>query len=375
MNTRVPPRFDAIDHAWMTRALRLAERGLYTTQPNPRVGCVIARGETLLGEGWHQRAGEPHAEVHALAAAGVAAHGATAYITLEPCGKHGRTPPCADALIRAGIARVVIACEDADQHDGGALQRLREAGVEVETDLMRAQARELNMGFFSRVERGRPFLRLKLAGSLDGRIALASGESKWITGAAARADVQRWRARSSAVMTGIGTVLADDPQLTVRLANTEFVAPLRVLLDRAARTPPHARLLNDEAAPTLVFHAAGAQPPAHSAAGWQVAPENGNGLDLNAVMAELARRGCNEVLAECGPRLAGGLLRAGLVDELLLYQAPILLGGDARPLFDALGLQALDKAPRFECVERRMLGVDQCLRLRPVLEPSRGGGR
>lgn len=366
MSTRPSPRFDAIDHAWMTRALRLAERGLFTTQPNPRVGCVIARGETLLGEGWHQRAGQPHAEVHALAVAGAAAHGATAYVTLEPCGKHGRTPPCADALIRAGIARVVIACEDADQHDGGALERLRGAGIEVETGLMREPARELNIGFFSRVERGRPFLRLKLAGSLDGRIALSSGESKWITDAAARADVQRWRARSSAILTGIGTVRADDPQLTVRVFDTEFVPPLRVVLDRAARIPPHARLLNDEAAPTLVFHAKGAQPPAHSAAAWQTVAEDGDGLDLHAVLAELARRGCNEVLAECGPRLAGSLLRAGLVDELLLYQAPRLLGGDARPLFDALGLHSLEHAPRFECVERRMLGVDQCLRLRPA---------
>jgi diaminohydroxyphosphoribosylaminopyrimidine deaminase/5-amino-6-(5-phosphoribosylamino)uracil reductase len=366
MNTRVAPRFDAIDHAWMTRALRLAARGLFTTQPNPRVGCVIARGETLIGEGWHQRAGQPHAEVHALEAAGASAHGATAYVTLEPCGKHGRTPPCADALIRAGIARVVIASEDADQHDGGALERLRGAGVEIQTGLMREPARELNIGFFSRVERGRPFLRLKLAGSLDGRIALGNGASKWITGAAARADVQRWRARSSAVLTGIGTVLADDPQLTVRIADTEFMPPLRVVLDRAARIPPHARLLSDEAAPTLVFHAEGANPPAHSAAEWLVVAGNGDGLDLHAVLAELARRGCNEVLAECGPRLAGSLLRAGLVDELLLYQAPMLLGGDARPLFDAQGLHALDDAPRFECVERRMLGVDQLLLLRPA---------
>src|SRR5512141_1973992 len=226
--------FSAIDHAHMARALRLAERGLYTTQPNPRVGCVIAHAEKMVGEGWHQRAGEPHAEVFALREAGERSRGATAYVTLEPCGHHGRTPPCADALIAAGIARVVAACTDPNPKvAGGGLRSLMDAGIAVQTGLMHEAARELNRGFFSRIERGRPWLRVKLAMSLDGRTALANGESKWITGEAARTDVQRWRARSSAVMTGSGTALADDPHLTVRSPDlSESVPPLRVVLDR-----------------------------------------------------------------------------------------------------------------------------------------------
>lgn len=352
----------------MARALRLAARGLFTTQPNPRVGCVIARGEDVLGEGWHTRAGGPHAEVHALRAAGEAARGATAYVTLEPCGLHGRTPPCADALIEAGVSRVVIACEDAFQREGGAVERMRAAGTEVVSGLMREAARELNIGFFSRVERGRPFLRLKLAASLDGRIALASGESKWITGEAARADVQRWRARASAILTGSGTALADDPRLTVRLADADFVPPLRVLLDCELRLPRSANLLADGAAPTLVFHADRIASPADCAplvAHVGVA-QGEHGLDLDAVLAELARRGINELLVECGPRLAGALLRGGFVDELLLYQAPLLLGGDAQPMLDALGLQRLDQHARWRVIERRQVGDDQCLRLRPA---------
>lgn len=351
----------------MARALRLAARGLFTTQPNPRVGCVIARGEAVLGEGWHQRAGGPHAEVHALRAAGESARGATAYVTLEPCGLHGRTPPCADALIAAGVARVVIACEDAFQREGGAVERMRAAGIEVASGLMRDSARELNVGFFSRVERGRPFLRLKLAASLDGRIALANGESKWITGEAARADVQRWRARSSAILTASGTALADDPRLTVRLPATDFVPPLRVLLDRQLRLPATAQLLSDGAAPTLVFHAEGIAAPADCAPKVQhhgVAVRE-DGLDLDAVLAELAKRGVNELLVECGPRLAGALVRGGRVDELLLYQAPLLLGGDSRPMLDALGLEKLAERPDFTLLDSRRLGRDLRLRLRP----------
>lgn len=352
----------------MARALRLAARGLFTTQPNPRVGCVIARGDEVLGEGWHVRAGGPHAEVHALRAAGEAARGATAYVTLEPCGLHGRTPPCADALIATGVARVVIACEDAFQREGGAVERMRAAGIEVVSGLMREDARELNLGFFSRVERGRPFLRLKLAASLDGRIALASGESKWITGEAARADVQRWRARASAILTGSGTALADDPKLTVRLADADFVPPLRVLLDRELRLPRSVHLLADGAAPTLVFHADRIAAPADfrpEVAHVGVAAGD-HGLDLEAVLAELARRGINELLVECGPRLAGALMRGGWVDELLLYQAPMLLGGDAQPMLDALGLQRLDQHARWRVIERRQVGDDLRLRLRPA---------
>lgn len=349
----------------MADALRLAERGYHTTQPNPRVGCVIAQGDAVVGQGWHVRAGGPHAEVFALREAGDRARGATAYVTLEPCGLHGRTPPCADALIAAGVARVVIACEDAFQREGGAIERLRAAGIEVVSGLMRDAARELNIGFFMRVERGRPFVRLKLAASLDGRIALASGVSKWVTAEAARADVQRWRARSSAILTGTGTALADDPSLTVRL-ETDFTPPLRVVLDRHLRVPSVSRLLSDGLAPTLVLHDARHEPSAACAphVQYQGVAEGAAGLDLDAVMAQLARRGVNEVLVECGSRLAGALVRGGLVDELLLYQAPVLLGGDAQPMIDSLGLRQLDRRPAFRVIERRQFGDDQRLRLR-----------
>lgn len=359
--------FSAIDHALMARALRLAERGLATTQPNPRVGCVLAHGDRVVGEGWHQRAGEPHAEVYALRAAGDRAHGATGYVTLEPCGLHGRTPPCADALIAAGVARVVIASEDAFQNEADAIGRLRAAGIAVETGLMRDAARELNRGFFSRIERGRPWLRLKLAMSLDGRTALANGESKWITGEAARQDVQRWRARSSAILTGIGTVLADDPRLTLR-APPEHAGPppLRVVLDRGLRTPPGSNVL-DGSVPTLVFHAAAAQ-AAQSGFGRVecVAVETGaGGLDLSRVLAELGRRGVNELQVEAGPVLGGALFAAGLVDECLLYVAPVLLGDAARPLLALPTLSEMASRWRLRIVERRQVGDDLRLLLRP----------
>jgi len=359
--------FSAVDHAHMARALRLAERGLYTTQPNPRVGCVIARAAEIVGEGWHERAGEAHAEVFALRAAGGRAHGATAYVTLEPCGLHGRTPPCADALIAAGIARIVIASEDAFQRDGGAVERMRAAGIVVESGLMREAARELNRGFFSRVERGRPWLRVKLAMSLDGRTALASGESKWITGEAARADVQRWRARSSAILTGSGTVLADDPRLTVRWppAEPKFVAPMRVVLDRELRTPHAARVL-DDSAPTLVFHAAGAEPEHEGFARAELIPvdERDRRLDLAQVFAHLAARGVNEIQVEAGPTLCGALLQSGFVDELLLYTAPVLLGDAARPLFVLPALAEMVQRRAFRVIDQRRVGGDWRLLLR-----------
>lgn len=397
--------WSATDYRHMAQALRLAERGLYTTQPNPRVGCVIARGDAVVGEGWHRRAGEAHAEVHALRAAGERARGATAYVTLEPCGLHGRTPPCADALIAAGIARVVIACEDAGQRDGGALDRLREAGVVVETGLMRDAARELNRGFFSRVERGRPWIRVKLAMSLDGRTALANGESFWITGPAARADVQRWRARSSAIITGSGTVLADNPRLTVRLSDDDslrgstdlpgtkrerldpsfddgdagvrdasarsaaeaFVAPLRVVLDRRLQTPQGANVL-DASAPTLLLHAADAEVAAdgrYDQVERAVLAEHASGLDLAAMLGLLAQRGCNEVQVEAGAALSGALFAAGLVDELLLYIAPLLLGSTARPLLDLPPLALLSERWNLEVIDQRSIGVDWRLLLRP----------
>ena len=372
--SRVPgPVFSAIDHAHMARALRLAERGLYTTQPNPRVGCVIAHGETMVGEGWHQRAGEPHAEVFALRAAGGRARGATAYVTLEPCSHFGRTPPCADALIAAGLTRVVAANEDSNpQVAGGGFAKLRAAGIAVESGLLHAAARELNRGFFARIERGRPWLRVKLAMSLDGCTALANGESKWITGEAARADVQRWRARSSAILTGSGTVVADNPGLTVRLppgGEKEFATPLRVVLDRELRTPQNAAVLDGSAA-TLILHAAGAR-SAH--AGFDrvecaAVETHDGGLDLSQVLSVLAERGMNEVQVEAGPTLSGSLMQSGFVDELLLYIAPVLLGDKGRPLLVFPGLEQMAQARRLRIVDQRSIGDDLRILYREIAD-------
>ena len=367
--------FPAVDYTHMAHALRLAGHGLYTTQPNPRVGCVIAHASEVVGTGWHQRAGGPHAEVFALREAGDGARGATAYVTLEPCSHHGRTPPCADALIAAGVKRVVIASEDSNpQVDGRGIARLRAAGITVETGLMREAARELNIGFFSRIERDRPFVRVKLAMSLDGRTALASGESKWITGAAARADVQRWRARSSAILTGSGTVQADDPRLTVRLTGEtssgergQIALPIRVVLDRQLRTPVGSHVF-DGSTPTLVLHGAAASCTDDRFARVErlaVAVQD-NALDLGAVLALLASRGCNEVQVEAGPTLCGALFAAGLVDELLLYVAPVLLGDSARPLLTLPPLAEMARRWQLQTVDQRQLGPDWRLRLRPI---------
>ena len=360
--------FSATDHAHMAEALRLAERGLLTTQPNPRVGCVIAHGEDVVGRGWHRRAGGPHAEVFALAEAGARARGATAYVTLEPCAHHGRTPPCADALIAAGIARVVVAHEDPfAEVDGRGIGMLRAARIVVDTGLMSAQARELNRGFLSRIERGRPWVRVKLAMSLDGRTALANGESKWITGEAARADVQRWRARSSAILTGLGTLQADDPRLTVRFAQAMALAddvamprqPLRVILDSQLRSPAGANAL-DGTVPTLVMHAHGRKPADTrfervELVGVEIANDR---LDLSGVLAELSRRQINEIQVEAGPTLCGALLAGGLVDELLLYVAPVLLGDSARPLLALPALADMTARWRLKTIDQRMLGQD-----------------
>ncbi len=359
--------FSSIDHQHMARALRLAERGLFSTQPNPRVGCVIAHAGDIVGEGFHVRAGEPHAEVFALRAAGSLARGATAYVTLEPCGMHGRTPPCADALIAAGVARVVMAAEDTSQAGGAGLARLRDAGVAVETGLMREAARELNVGFFSRIERGRPFVRVKLAMSLDGRTALADGTSKWITGEAARADVQRWRARSSAILSGSGTIIADNPRLTVRLADdTHVVPPLRVILDSRLRTPDGANVL-DGSVPTLLLHAPDAKPVGGRFSLVEcesVAVDDGR-PDLHVMLQRLAARGVNELHVEAGATLCGALFVAGLVDELLLYVAPVLLGDTARPLLHLPPLAGMTECWQLETRDRCVLGNDVRLRLRP----------
>lgn len=356
--------FSTLDHLHMARALRLAERGRFTTRPNPVVGCVIARHDRVVGEGWHQRTGGPHAEVFALRQAGAEARGATAYVTLEPCAHHGRTPPCALALIEAGVARVVAAMRDPfPKVDGGGFALLRDAGIEVAEGLMATQARELNLGFLSRVERGRPWVRVKLAASLDGRTAMADGSSKWITGEAAREDVQRWRARAGAILTGAGTVLADDPQLTVRLADTEVVPPLRVVLDARLRSLECARV-REGGAPTLYLHDAAVSAPDAADAGFASVPGREGRLDLGAVLALLAGRGINEVHTEAGAVLSGALLKAGLVDELLLYQAPILLGEQGRPLLDGMDITRMDQQRRLRVVDQRQVGADLRLLLR-----------
>ena len=354
----------------MARALALAARGLNTTSPNPRVGCVlVAPDGEVIGEGWHERAGEPHAEVHALRAAGARARGATAYVTLEPCSHHGRTPPCADALIEAGVARVVAAMADPNpQVAGRGLARLRAAGIAVECGLLEAEAQALNAGFVRRMTRARPWLRLKLAASLDARTALASGESQWITGEAARTDVQRLRARACAVLTGSGTVLADDPGLDVRLPGTQR-QPLRVVLDTELRTPLAARLIGRPGRTLIVCgpQAGVAEAAALTAYGVDIerVPVRGGGLDLDAVLASLAARGCNEVHAECGARLAGALLAAGRVDELVVYLAPLLLGDAARGLARLPGLERMEQRLEFDWTDVRSVGRDLRLTLAP----------
>ncbi len=359
----------SVDYRCMARALTLARRGLYSADPNPRVGCVLLQNGDIVGEGWHERAGEAHAEVIALAAAGQRAQGATVYVTLEPCCHYGRTPPCTEALLQAGVARVVAAMRDPNpQVAGQGLAILREAGVVVDCGLLEAEARALNPGFIQRMTASRPWLRIKLAMSLDGRTALASGESQWLTGDAARRDVQRLRARSSAILTGIGTVLADDPALNVRLPET-IRQPLRVILDSRLRTPPTARTLHLPGS-VLIFTAVAdpdRQAPLRAAgADITVVPHIGQGLDLAAIMAELARRECNEVQVECGPTLAGALLQAGLMDELVIYMAPLLLGDQARGLFQLPELTRMEERRELKLVETRAVGKDWRLRFRPV---------
>jgi len=350
----------AQDSQWMAQALRLAEQGLYRTSPNPRVGCVLVVDGKIVGSGWHQRAGGPHAEVHALREAGDKARGATAYVTLEPCSHHGRTPPCADALIAAGVARVVVAAQDPNPLVAGAgIARLRAAGIAVESGLMEAAARELNVGFYVRMTRGTPWLRSKIAMSLDGRTALANGVSQWITGEAARNDVQHWRARSCAVLTGIGTVLADDPQLNVRAIETAR-QPLRVVLDSQLRMPLTARIIQggNLLIYTAVRDAEKSEALEKLGVSVSVLPDGNGQVDLPAMLRDLAQRGCNEVLLEAGSILNGALLRAGLVDELLLYVAPQLLGDMARGIAQLGELTSLKQRVNLEWQDVRQVGKD-----------------
>jgi diaminohydroxyphosphoribosylaminopyrimidine deaminase/5-amino-6-(5-phosphoribosylamino)uracil reductase len=352
--------FSAADHEFMTRALRLAERGLYSTSPNPRVGCVIVRDGGVVGEGFHQRAGEAHAEALALVAAKDLAHGATAYVTLEPCAHHGRTPPCADALIAAGVARVVVAMQDPNPLVAGrGVERLRDAGITVDVGLLESDARELNIGFVSRMTRGRPWVRMKCAASLDGRTALANGTSKWITGPAARLDVQRLRARSCAMLTGAGTVLADNPQMNVRDIDTPR-QPRRVVVDTHLSIPPSARILRGEGAVVVTASEDREAIAAMREAGIVVVELGGVGehVDLPRLMLWLAEQGMNEVTIEAGATLNGAFLEAGLVDELVLYVAPSILGSSARGLFALPELQRMEDKIELTLRDVRMVGSD-----------------
>jgi diaminohydroxyphosphoribosylaminopyrimidine deaminase/5-amino-6-(5-phosphoribosylamino)uracil reductase len=362
--------FSAVDHAAMARALQLAARGLTTTSPNPRVGCVIVRDGATVGEGWHVRAGEPHAEIHALRAAGSAAHGATAYVTLEPCSHFGRTPPCADALIEAGVARVVSAMEDPNPLVAGrGIARLRAAGITTAYGLLADEARELNIGFVSRMTRGRPWVRLKVAGTLDGKSALNNGVSQWITGTAARRDGHRWRARACAILTGIGTVREDDPQLSVRDVPCAR-QPLRILVDARLEVSPQARILKGE--PILIATASAdvARIETLRAAGHELvfAANAAGKVDLGALFCMLGERGINEVHVEAGFKLNGSLLREGCVDELLIYLAPTLVGDAAQGLFNLPALTRLEGATRLDIRDLRRIGPDLRLLARPLAQ-------
>lgn len=375
--------FSAADHAFMSQALQLATRGLYTTAPNPRVGCVLVTDGAVVGTGWHEKAGQPHAEVHALAAAGARARGATAYVTLEPCSHHGRTPPCADALIQAGVTRVVAALQDPNPLVAGqGLARLAVAGIAVDCGLLAAEAYELNIGFIARLTRGRPWLRLKVAMSLDGKTALNNGASQWITGAAARRDAHTWRARSCAILTGSGTVRDDNPRLSVREVATSR-QPRPVVVASRLDIALDAKLLAggalifcayDAATPGIAekmaaLNARGADvvalPTPMGQAGADQVSQTGQ-VDLAAMLRELGQRGINDILVEAGARLNAALLASDLVDELLIYQAPVLLGDAARGMAALPPLTSLSKARRLNVIDYRMIGNDQRIRARLV---------
>lgn len=364
----------ADDLRYMARALELARLGVYSTHPNPRVGCVLVKDGQIIGEGWHVRAGEPHAEVHALRQAGERAQGATAYVTLEPCSHHGRTPPCANALVQAQVARVVVAMTDPNpQVAGSGLKRLREAGIEVASGVLEAQARELNEGFLKRMETGLPYVRVKLAMSLDGRTAMASGESQWITGPAARAEVQRLRARASVVLTGADSLLADQARMTVRAEQLDLPeeqkalalsrAPVRVVVDGRLRVPLDAPFFL--AGPAI--QVAAIEAPTELPQGverWCVPGVDGR-VDLVALLRRLAEQGANEVLVEAGPRLAGAFAQAGLVDEYQIFMAPKLMGSRARPLLD-WPLTQMSQAQDLKIVDIRAFADDWRIVAKPV---------
>jgi diaminohydroxyphosphoribosylaminopyrimidine deaminase/5-amino-6-(5-phosphoribosylamino)uracil reductase len=346
----------------MARALRLAARGQYSAHPNPMVGCVIVSNDTVVGEGWHERAGEPHAEMNALAAAGGEARDATVYVTLEPCAHHGKTPPCAKALIDAGVSKVIAAMEDPfGDVSGRGFAMLRSAGIATEVGLMRSAAEQLIAGYLARITRDRPLIRVKIAASIDGAIAMKSGESQWITGPEARRDVQRLRARSGAVVTGIGTVLADDPSLSVRLEELtkSGLQPLRVVLDSRLRMPPNAAMLSLPGR-TLVCCTSDRDSAALQEAGAEVLKFGATGaeVDAAAVFEDLARRGVNDVLVEAGPGLSGHLLEQGLIDELVIYQAPHIMGSETRGMFLTPSWQKLANRKTLQISDVRRIGGD-----------------
>jgi diaminohydroxyphosphoribosylaminopyrimidine deaminase/5-amino-6-(5-phosphoribosylamino)uracil reductase len=364
-----PTEQSVLDATYMARALELARKGVYSTHPNPRVGCVIVRDGEVVGEGWHVRAGEPHAEVHALRQAGDKAKGATAYVTLEPCSHHGRTPPCADALVNADVARVVAAMQDPNPDVAGrGLLRLMSAGIAVQSGVLEDEARAINKGFLKRMEHGLPYVRVKLAMSLDGRTAMASGESQWITGPEARSAVQRLRAQSSVVLTGADTVLADQARLTVRPdelgLNAELTAlavtrpPLRVLIDGRLRVPLDAPFFKAGSALVVTCAAASARERYQEEGHEMLAlPSSGGHVDLRKLLVELASRGMNDVLVEAGPKLAGAFTRLGLVDEFQIFIAGKFMGSSARPLLD-LPLAQMSEALELKIIEMRAVGND-----------------
>jgi len=352
--------FSAIDHAMMRRALDLAERGLFTTTPNPRVGCILTQREEVVGAGWHEKAGAPHAEVLALKQAGERAAGATAYVTLEPCSHHGRTPPCVDALKQARVARVVAAMRDPNPQAARGGHALAASGVRFQAGLMEDEAQELNIGFVSRMTRGRPWVRLKVAATLDGRTALENGKSQWITGPEARRDGHRWRARACAVLTGAGTVVADDPRLTVREVDTPR-QPLRVVVDSRLETPRSARLLKGDS--VLVFSA---QPGELENAEVVALPNENHKVDLPKMLAELGRRAINELHVEAGARLNASLVREGCVDEFLLYLNPSFLGDAAQGMLDLPAFASLDERVRLRIVSVDRVGEDLRILARPA---------
>jgi diaminohydroxyphosphoribosylaminopyrimidine deaminase/5-amino-6-(5-phosphoribosylamino)uracil reductase len=352
----------------MSSALQLARLGLNTTHPNPRVGCVISRDGQVVGSGWHKKAGEAHAEINALRDAGDKAEGATAYVTLEPCSHSGRTPPCVEALIAARVSRVVFALEDPNPEvSGNGFQRLHQAGIEVQSGLLATEAEELNSGFLKRMRQGRPWVRIKLAQSMDGHIALGNGSSQWISGPEARADVQNWRARSDVIMTGIGTVLADDPSLNVRNSKNAR-QPARVIIDSQWRTPANARLLDLPGQVLIAGLSENTVPQAlrETSAECMVLPSSEGQVDMRAVLRELGEREFNEVQLEAGATLCGTLIQQELVDELLIYQAPVILGGGAVSPFAAPRLDNMDDRVHLEWMDSRRIGKDLRLRLKPV---------